>query len=64
MTDSEMVDDPVSGSTTLTRNAAGLIESIRLHHRPLSMVVRFSAELGRRLHGHVDPALFDHGRSE
>ncbi len=55
---------PVSGSTTLTRNAAGLIESIRLHHRPLSMVVRFSAELGRRLHGQVDPALFDHGRSE
>ena len=51
---------PVSGSTTLTRNAAGLIESIRLHHRPLSMVVRFSAELGRRLHGQVDPALFDH----
>ena len=52
---------PVSGSTTLTRNAAGLIESIRLHHRPLSMVVRFSAELGRRLHGQVDPALFDQG---
>jgi len=51
-------DMDVAGSTTLTRNGAGLIESIRLYHRPLHMVVRFSAELGRRLKGKVDPGLF------
>ncbi len=48
----------VAGSTTLSKNASGLIESIRLYHRPLHMVVKFSAELGRRLKGKVDPALF------
>jgi hypothetical protein len=49
----------VAGSTTLTRNGAGLIESIRLYHRPLHMVVKFSAELGRRLKAKADPALFE-----
>jgi hypothetical protein len=48
----------VAGSTTLTRNRSGLIETIRLYHRPLHMVVKFSAELGRRLKGKLDPALF------
>jgi hypothetical protein len=49
----------VAGSTTLTRNGSGLIESIRLHHRPLHMIVAFSAELARRLKGKVDPKLFE-----
>jgi hypothetical protein len=52
----------VAGSTTLTRNGAGLIESIRLYHRPLHMVVKFSAELGRRLKAKVDPGLFGFSR--
>ena len=46
----------VAGSTTLSRNGSGLIESIHLYHRPLHMVVKF--ELGRRLEGKVDPSLF------
>jgi hypothetical protein len=41
----------VAGTTTLSRNGSGLIASIRLYHRPLHMVVKFSAELGRRLNG-------------
>ena len=36
----------------------GLIQSMRLYHRPLHMVMEFSAELGRRLKGKVDPNLF------
>ena len=51
--------EDVAGTTILTRNDAGLIESVQLYHRPLHMVVRFSAELGRRLQGKLDAALFD-----
>src|SRR5580692_3804729 len=35
----------VGGSTILTRNEAGLIQSIQIYHRPLPMVLQFSAEL-------------------
>jgi dihydrofolate reductase len=49
---------PIAGATIVTRNAAGLIESIRLYHRPLSAVIRFSAELAKRLEGKVDAAMF------
>ena len=51
--------EDVAGTTILTRNDAGLIESVQLYHRPLNIVVRFSAELGRRLQGKLDAALFD-----
>jgi hypothetical protein len=51
--------EDVAGTTILTRNDAGLIESVQLYHRPLHIVVRFSAELGRRLQGKLDAALFD-----
>jgi len=49
----------VAGTTILTRDEAGLIESVQLYHRPLHIVVRFSAELRRRLQGKLDSALFD-----
>jgi hypothetical protein len=39
----------VAGATVLTRNAAGMIESIRLYHRPYDLVLAFSTELARRL---------------
>jgi hypothetical protein len=39
----------VGGVTIVTRRDDGLIESVRLHHRPLAIVTRFSAELSRRL---------------
>ena len=48
----------VGGATTLMRNDAGLIESIRLYHRPLQIVQLFSAELAMRLKGKLDPSLF------
>lgn len=48
----------VGGTTVLTRDAAGLIESIRLYHRPLQIVLEFSRELAKRLKGKVDPDIF------
>ena len=47
----------VGGTTILTRNQAGLIQSVRLYHRPLQVVLLFSAELAKRLQGKVDPSL-------
>jgi hypothetical protein len=41
----EAFGDPVAGITAISRDAAGKIDSVRLHHRPLKMVVRFSHEL-------------------
>ena len=51
--------EDVAGTTILTRDDAGLIESVQLYHRPLHIIVRFSAELRRRLQGKLDAALFD-----
>ena len=48
----------VGGSTILTRNAAGLIQSVQIYHRPLPMVLQFSAELENRLKGKVSLSLF------
>ena len=48
------LEDVVGGATIVTQNEAGLIESIRLYHRPLRVVQQFSAELGKRLKGKVD----------
>jgi hypothetical protein len=48
----------VCGATILTRDDAGLIQSIRLYHSPLHVIVGFSAELGKRLSGKVDSSLF------
>jgi hypothetical protein len=41
--------DPVGGTTIVTRDSAGLIQLVRIYHRPLSMVLRFSAELAKRI---------------
>jgi hypothetical protein len=48
----------VGGSTILTRDAAGQIQSIQIYHRPLPMVLQFAAELENRLTGKVSPSLF------
>jgi hypothetical protein len=47
----------VGGTTILVRDATGLIESIRLYHRPLQVVLEFSKELALRLKGKIDPNL-------
>jgi hypothetical protein len=52
----------VGGATILTRDQAGLIQSIRLYHRPFRVVLEFSQELAKRLEGKVDPSLL--GRSK
>jgi 4-carboxymuconolactone decarboxylase len=39
----------IAGTTILTHNVGGTIESIRLYHRPYEQVIAFSAELARRL---------------
>ena len=41
----------VAGATILAKDAAGLIEGVRLYHSPLFLVNEFSAELLRRLAG-------------
>jgi hypothetical protein len=45
----------VSGTTILARDATGLIQSIRLYHRPYAQVLAFSAELARLLADRLDP---------
>jgi hypothetical protein len=47
----------VAGTTILTRDEAGLIQSIRLYHRPLPILLQFAKELAKRLQGEVDPSL-------
>ena len=51
-------DLDIAGTTIVTRNEDGLIESIRLYHRPFRAVIQFSAELAKRLAGKVDTAMF------
>lgn len=46
---------PINGVTLLRRNADDQIFSAAIHHRPLDVAMRFSAELRDRLH-HVIPA--------
>jgi hypothetical protein len=38
----------------------GLIDNVALHHRPLGVVLAFSAEMGRRLGNSVGPGVFYH----
>lgn len=48
----------IAGATILAHQAGGLIESIRLYHRPYDQVIAFSAALAHRLAGKVDSHLF------
>jgi pimeloyl-ACP methyl ester carboxylesterase len=49
---------PVSGVTRLLAGDDGRTVDIAIHHRPLDGALSFSAELGRRLAGRVDPDAF------
>jgi hypothetical protein len=46
------------GVTILTRNDAGQIRSIAIHHRPLPALIEFSTRLGESLRGQIDAAHF------
>ena len=48
----------IAGTTILEFDATGVIESIQLYHRPYEQVIAYSAELGRRLKGKIDPSIF------
>jgi hypothetical protein len=48
----------LAGLTVLELNEAGKITSIGIHHRPLEALLKFSAELGRRTEGKIDPSHF------
>ena len=48
----------IAGLTVLTKDAAGLIESIRVYYRPYNVVVAFSADLADRLARNMTVDLF------
>ncbi|WP_175968587.1 nuclear transport factor 2 family protein [Burkholderia sp. BCC0322] len=48
----------LSGVTVLTMNEKGEIDELSIHHRPLPMLLKFSAELGDRLIGKLDRSYF------
>ena len=50
--------DELPGVTILTRNNAGIIQHIAIHHRPLEALMRLSAKIGESLRGENDPAYF------
>ncbi|GAA4550329.1 alpha/beta hydrolase [Pseudonocardia xishanensis] len=49
---------PISGVTVLTKDEAGRIAEIAIHHRPLQAALTFSEALGRKLAGVVDAEHF------
>jgi hypothetical protein len=46
------------GVTILTKDERGQVVHAAIHHRPLGAVLRFSAELRKRLSGVLDPSHF------
>jgi S-adenosylmethionine/arginine decarboxylase-like enzyme len=48
----------MSGVTVITRNEAGAIAHVAIHHRPLGGALRFSAEIGQVLQGVIDASHF------
>jgi pimeloyl-ACP methyl ester carboxylesterase len=53
--------EQMRGITVLTKNAEGKIVHVAIHHRPLGGALKFSAELGHRLHGRIDASFFHFG---
>jgi hypothetical protein len=53
-------DTEMSGVTVLQRGADGKVVTAAIHHRPLTAVLRFSAELRERLAGVIPPDYFIH----
>ena len=48
----------LSGVTVITRNEAGAIARVAIHHRPLLGALQFSVALGERLTAVIDPSHF------
>jgi hypothetical protein len=49
------------GITILTKDEDGKVTHAAIHHRPLGAVLKFSAEIGRRLEGVLDPSYYYQG---
>jgi hypothetical protein len=49
------------GITILAKDEDGKITHLAIHHRPLGAELKFSAEIGRRLEGVLDPSYFYQG---
>jgi carboxymethylenebutenolidase len=47
-----------SGVTVLTRDAAGAIVHVAIHHRPMEAAIFFSETMGKSLRGALDPTYF------
>lgn len=47
-------DIDLGGATIVRRNREGLIESVSLYHRPYPAIIRFAAELAKRLKGKIE----------
>jgi hypothetical protein len=54
----EALGQQFQGVTVLALDGSGLIDNVAVHHRPLSGVLAFSAELGRRLGNSLGPGVF------
>jgi len=54
----EALGQVAEGVTVLGFDSAGLVDNVAIHHRPLAVVLAFSAELGRRLGDSVGPGVF------
>ncbi len=48
----------LAGVTVITRNEAGSISHLAIHHRPLQGALLFSQRLGERLRDVIDPSHF------
>jgi hypothetical protein len=48
----------IAGATILAFDVNGAIKSIQLFHHPYEQVIAYSAELGQRLKGKIDPSTF------
>jgi hypothetical protein len=46
------------GVTVVGFDSSGLVDNVAIHHRPLGVVLAFSAEMGRRLGDSVGPGVF------
>ena len=53
-----IIEEEIVGVTVLEINEEGKITSIGIHKRPLEAILKFSAELGRKLEGKIDRSYF------
>jgi hypothetical protein len=53
------LNQPTAARACRTVGPAGTFTGIAIHYRPLGAVLAFSREMGRRLHGLIEPGHLD-----